>query len=505
MNKSLAALSIERYIYRSMPNTPFFPNWRARFGPRGSRTALAVRRVRSHTLCQLETCFAPWVPPALFPKAADHQNSRDRHYTRWRTFWCMLWQGLNPDASGREVVRQLLALFRLEDGPSLSPEDGAYCRAKARLPLSEFPKALTATAQAADQLAPALTPLQGRPLKAIDGSAVTLPDTPKNRHAYPPLQCADTPSFPMMRLVVLFSLLSGAISALTQGSLGVSELSLFSLLSSQLAPGDILLGDRGFGCYPVVALLLHRLKVDFIGRTTRSIDGRRRLKRLAKNDWLILWKKGPKPSAWLSALQWAGLPAEMTLRAVKGRCYHKGFRVRQVTVVTTLLDPQLYPAQEILQAYLRRWRLEMCLDDLKTTLKMDMLRSRSPEMAQKEIHLRLIAHNLIRCLMAQAASAHAMPLEQISFKGSLDALRQFAQAMARARSQKKRRQLWDELLDTLAADALPDRPGRREPRAVKRKKNKYPRLDAPRHQFRDHPKRNVRRKNARLHKLGLLM
>ena len=488
-----------------MPHhTPFFPAWRPRLAPLGSRTAQALRRVRSYTLCQLETCFASWVPPELFPKAPDQQNSRDRDYTRWRTFWCMLWQGLNPEASGREVVRQLQALFDLEDGPRISKEDGAYCRAKARLPLGEFPKGLAATAKAADRQAPPLTQLRGRPLKAIDGSAVTLPDTPKNRKAYPPLQCADKPSFPMMRIVVLFSLLSGAISAVAAGSLGVSELALFGSLMSQLVRGDILLGDRGFGSYPVSALLQHSLGVDFIGRTTRRVDGRRRLKRLARNDWLILWKKSPHPSPWLSAPQWAGLPAQMTLRVVKGRCYQKGFRVRQVTLVTTLLDPQLYPAQEILQAYLRRWRLEMCLDDLKTTLKMDLLRSRSPQMAQRELHVRLIAHNLIRCTIAQAATEHGVALERISFKGSLDALRHFAHARAQARSQKKRRQLWAALLAILAADLVPERPGRREPRAVKRKKNKYPRLNAPRHKFRDHPKRNVRRKTARLRKLGLM-
>jgi hypothetical protein len=487
-----------------MHHTPFFPAWRPRLAPLGSRTVQALRQARAHTLCQLETCFGPWVPPQLFPKAADQQNSRDRDYTRWRTFWCMLWQGLNPGASGREVVRQLQALFRLENGPRLSEEDGAYCRAKARLPLSEFLKGLTATAKVADQQAPPLGQLQGRPLKAIDGSALTLPDTPKNRKAYPPLQCADKPSFPMMRIVVLFSLVSGAIPALAQGSLGVSELSLLGVLLNQLAAGDILLGDRGFGSYPVIALLRHSLRVDFIGRTTRGVDGRRRLKRLAKNDWLILWNRSATPSPWLSALQWAGLPTQMTLRAVKGRCYQKGFRVRQVTLVTTLLDPQRYPAQEILQAYLRRWRLEMCLDDLKTTLQMDMLRSRSPEMVQKEVCVRLIAHNLIRCTIAQAATQHCVAIEHLSFKGSLDALRHFAQARAQARSQKMRRQLWAELLATLAADLVPERPGRREPRAVKRKKNKYPRRDAPRHKFRDHPKRNVRRKIARLRRLGLM-
>jgi hypothetical protein len=444
------------------------------------------------------------VPTALFPKAPDHENSRDHHYTRWRTFWCMLWQSLNPDASGREVVRQLQALFRLENGPTLSEDDGAYCRAKARLPLGEFPKGLAATAKAADRQAPAMTQLGGRPLKAIDGSALTLADTPKNRNAYPPLQCADKPSFPMMRIVALFCLLSGAIPAVAQGHLGVSELALFGSLMSQLAAGDILLGDRGFGSYPVIALLQHSLGVDFIGRTTRRIDGRRRLKRLAKNDWLVLWKKSATPSPWLSPLQWAGLPAQMTVRAVKGHCYQKGFRVRQVTLVTTLLDPQLYPARQILQAYLRRWRLELCLDDLKTTLKMDLLRGHSPEMVQKELYTRLIAHNLIRCIVAQAAAEHDVALERISFKGSLDALRHFSQAMARARSKNKRRELWAELLNTLAADLVPKRPGRREPRAVKRKKNKYPRLNVARHKFRDHPKRNIRRKNARLRRLGLM-
>src|ERR1700689_2311293 len=481
-----------------MSNTPLFPAWRPRLASLGSRTAQTFHRVRSYTLCQLENCFASWLPDDLFPKALKQENSRDRDYTRRRTFWCMIRQALNPEAAGREVVRQLQALFSLEGGPRISEEDGAYCRAKARLPLREFPRALAATAKAVDQKAPALALLQGRPLKVVDGSALTLPDTPKNRPAYPPLQCADKPSFPMMRLVVLFGLASGAISALAQGSLGVSELSLLGSLLGQLASGDILLGDRGFGCYPLVALLKHTLGIDFIGRTTRRIDGRRRIQLLAKNDWLILGEKGPRPSCWLTALQWAGLPSQITLRAVRGRCCQKGFRVSQVTVVTTLLDPQLYPAQEILRAYLLRWRLEMCLDDLKTSLDMETLRGRSPEMAQKEVYTRLIAHNLIRGILAQAAAQHPVPLERISFKGSLDALRQFSQAMSQARTKKKRQQLWEQLLQTLAADLVPHRPGRRQPRAVKRKKNKYPRLNRPRHQFRDRPKRGLRRKTAPL-------
>lgn len=506
MNKSLAYLSTERYIYRSMMHTPFFGPWLHRLGPMGSRTAQTFQRVRAYTLCQMEHGFGPWLPQDLFPKAPHQANSRDRLYTRWRTFWCWLWQSLNPEASSREVVRQLQALFSLEGGPQISEEDGAYCRARARLPLDQFPQALAATAQSADRLAPAGSLLRGRPIKVADGSALTLlADTPKNRRAYPPLQCQpNQPSFPMMRLVVLFSLWSGGILALAQGSLAVSELSLMSLLASQLAKGDILVGDRGFGCYPLIALLQQACGVDFIGRTTRRIDGRRRLKRLGPNDWLIQWKKGAGASPWMSLSQWQGLPQILTLRAVKGSLYQKGYRVRQVTVITTLLDAQLYPAQEILQAYLRRWRLEMCLDDLKTTLHMESLRSRSPEMAQKELYTRLIAHNLLRCIMAQAATEHHVGLDRISFKGSLDAVRHFSHAMAQARSKKKRQQLWAELLRTLASDLVPERPGRREPRAIKRKKNRYPRLFGPRHKFRDHLKRHDRRKISRQRKLGLM-
>jgi len=206
-----------------MADTPFFPAWSARFNPVGSHSGRLRRIVSALTLCQLEKCFAPWIPTQLFPKAANHQNSRDRYYTRWRTFWSMLWQALHPLASGREVVRQLQALFDLEDGPQLCPEDGAYCRAKARLPLDQFPRALRATAQHADQLAPPVQLLQGHALKVVDGSALTLADTPKNRAAYPPIEPTDTPTFPQLRLVVLFSLLSGTVLAAAHGSLLISE------------------------------------------------------------------------------------------------------------------------------------------------------------------------------------------------------------------------------------------------------------------------------------------
>ncbi len=140
------------------------------------------------------------------------------------------------------------------------------------------------------------------------------------------------------------------------------------------------------------------------------------------------------------------MPKEITVRIVRGSCYVKGFRVRRLTLLTTRLDAERYPAREILQAYLRRRRLAMCLDDLKTTLQMAVLRSRTPEMLQKEVYAHLIAHNRVRCTMAQAASEYRVSLERISFKGALDALPQFTQAISQTATKKKRCQLWARLL-----------------------------------------------------------
>lgn len=481
-----------------MATTPCFPQWRTWFRP----LARGGAEIRAATLCQLEARFSACLPTTLFPKAKEKLNSRDRIYTARRTFWCLMWQCLQPGASGRAVVRQLQALFRLQDGPPISEEDGAYFRARARLPETELTRALQASAAAvATRVGAHGAGLQGRPVKLFDGSILTLADTPKNRAAYPAVQ-SSPPNFPLLRIVVCFSLASGAVLALAQGSLLQSELALCSTLLGHLGKGDIVIGDRGFGSYVVVALL-QGLGVDFVGRTTRRCDGRRRTQRLGRNDWLMTWTKPKTPSPWLALAQWAGLPATLTMRVVRTQVATKGFRVRQVTVVTTLLDPKLYPAAEILDAYLQRWRLEMCLDDLKTTLQLETLRGRTPAAVRQEVSARLIAHNLVRWTMAEAARAHDVALTRLSFKGSLDALREFTHAMSQARSRRLRTALWDELLRTLAADLVPERPGRREPRAVKRKKNKYRRLNRLRRRFRDYLKRHARRTRSRLRRLNL--
>lgn len=462
-------------------NTPFFPALRARLAALGRRTAGQLRQC---TLQQLAQHLAGIIPAHLLSSADEGPNSRERLFTLRLTFECFLWQLLNPSTACREVVRQVQGLCRLQGQTPPDDNTSAYVQARQRLPQERFEEGLHATARAADQRAGEVGRLAGRPVKVVDGSTVQMPDTPANQEVYPqPSTQKPGCGFPVMRLVVLFSLASGALLDLAMGSLHSHDLRLLAALWEVLRAGDILLGDRGFGDYltlarlplqgvDVVARLHHRRKVDF-----------RKAKRLGRNDGLFVWRKGYQQSDILNAAQWRALPEEITVRIVRFHATIRGFRSRRITLVTTLLDPALYPAQELATLYGRRWRLELCLRDLKTTMGMELLRCQSPAMARKEVLAYLIAHNLVRCVMAEAALVHDAALDRLSFKGTLDAVRQYSAVIARARSARLRRQLWRDLLVNLVRDAVPWRPNRREPRALKRRPKPYPLLNQPRGKF----------------------
>jgi len=222
----------------------------------------------------------------------------------------------------------------------------------------------------------------------------------------------------------------------------------------------------------VVARLHHARKVDF-----------RKARRRSSYDGLFVWHKGIQQSEILSAAEWALLPAQITVRIIRFTTTLRGFRNRRVTLVTTLLDPTLYPLRELIALYHRRWGIELCLRHLKTTMGMEQLRCKTPDMAEKELLAYLVAHNLIRCLIAEAVARYPADLERVSFKGSVDALRQYSDAIAQARNRKTRRQLWEDLLLNLVCDLVRHRPNRTEPRAVKRRPKAYPLLNRPRHRF----------------------
>lgn len=473
-------MSIERYKYRHMNATPFFPAFRSRLGP----MFRAAQVLRQSTLSQLQERLGQLLPPALLSSEEDGSNSRERAFPLRLTFECFLWQMLNPATACREVVRHVQALRRLKGFAPISEGDSAYVQARLRLPKERLEKALAATAKAADDRVGPRSQLQGRRVIAADGSSAQMADTRKNQQQFPqPGSQKPGCGFPVMKFVVLFSLCSGAILNVAVGNLHYHDLRLLRALWDQFKKGDILLGDRAYGEYTTLAGLV-QLGVAVVARlpARRQVDFRK-ARRLGHNDGLFVWTRSYQQSEILSPGEWDLLPAQITVRIVRFTAVIRGFRNRRVTLVTTLLDPALYPAEELIGLYARRWRLELSRRDLKTTLGLEQLRCKTPEMAEKELLAYLVAHNLVRCVMALAAVSHEIELERVSFKGSLDAIRQFSNAMDRAPNGRLRRQLWDDLLRTLARDRVPWRPDRREPRAVKRRPKPYPLLNQPRRKF----------------------
>jgi len=442
--------------------TPCFPAWRARFAALGRRS---VHRLRQATLAQLGEHLGSLIPPGLLAAEDEGLNSRERVFSLGFTAQCFLWQLLNPGTACREVVRQAQALCRLQGRRPPDDNSSAYVQARQRLPQARLERMLEATARAADRRAGDVGHLRGRPVKVVDGSTVQLPDTPENQKQYPqPSRQKRGCGFPVMHLVVLFSLASGALLAVAMGNLHQHDLRLFALLWETLRAGDILLGDRGFGDYVTLARLPLQ-GVDVVARlhARRKVDFRKG-RRLGHHDALYVWRKGYRQSDILTARQWRRLPEQITVRIVRFTALIRGYRNRPITLVTTLLDPVAYPAEELAALYGRRWRLELCLRDVKTTMGMELLRCQSPAMARKEVLTYLIAHNLVRCVMAEAALVHDAQLDRLSFKGTLDALRQYSAAIARGRNRRVRQRLWEDLLLNLVRDAVPDRPGRSEPK-----------------------------------------
>jgi hypothetical protein len=460
---------------------------RARLATLGRGLSRAFPLLRQCTLSQIEAAVGRFVSAEAFQPA---RSVRERPYSLHRTFWCFVWQMLNEHASCREVVRQLQAMLALNGGPPLDEGNSGYCQARLRLPLDLLESTLADTARAVDGLVAPAAFLQGRTVKVIDCTTLTLPDTPENQKQYPqPKFQRPGCGFPIMKLMVVASLRGGTVLRTIRGTYFQHEMRLFHQVRPTLAPNEIILYDRAAGHF-VGAAQARAQGADLISRVTKRKTDWRKGQRLGVGDRLVVWAKTLNQPKYLSEQEWAELPDQISVRVIRVRVSQKGYRTRELTLVTTLLDPKLYPAEEIIQAYLRRWRLEMSLDDLKTTLGLDRLRCKSPAMVHREILALLIAHNLTRAIMAQAAAVHLVPLERISFAGTLDAFRHFSAALARCRRAGQRRRVWDELLRTLATDLVPERPNRREPRAVKRRPKAYALLNRPRHQYIETPHRN---------------
>jgi hypothetical protein len=336
----------------------------------------------------------------------------------------------------------------------------------------------------------------GRPVKVVDGTGVSMPDTPANQQAFPqPSNQKKGCGFPVAKLVGCFCLASGALLHWAEGTLRVHERHLFRTLFACFLPNDILLTDRGFCSYVHIALLLQQ-GVDTVMRLhqARPADLRKG-KRLGPNDRLVTWLKPKQRPRGCTVADWRRTPDTLTLRLIYVSIQVPGFRTQSLVVVTTLTDPLLYPAEQLATLYLRRWSVELFFRDIKITLGMDVLRCQTPAMVRKEIVMHAIAYNLIRALMQQAAALCGVPLERLSFKGSVDTLRQWTDTLNAAHDRPREQvRLFNHLLQILAEDRVPHRPGRADPRVRKRRPKAYPLMTHPRPDYRLAAESKKRRK-----------
>jgi hypothetical protein len=336
--------------------------------------------------------------------------------------------------------------------------------------------------------------MNNRRVIVVDGTGVSMPDTSANQEIWPQsstqkLGCG----FPMARICACFSLNSGALLSYAIGNKKNHELPLFRRQWRIFKRGDILLGDKGFCSYFDTAKL-KELGVDTVVTLARRapLSAASSLKRLGPDDLLITWQR-PVYNTNLSYSidEWAKLPEELILRQINVTVKYPGFRTQKFYIVTTLLDAVQYPAEALAELYFKRWDVELFFRDIKTTMGMDILRCKTPEMIRKEILMHFIAYNCIRRLMCEAAKDVDLKTRVVSFKGSVQALRNWEPHLNQANiSRPERFRLISALYEAMTNTPLIQRPGRSEPRCLKRRKKNYQLMTLPRHEMKEIQHRN---------------
>jgi hypothetical protein len=321
----------------------------------------------------------------------------------------------------------------------------------------------------------------------VDGTTCSMPDTAENQEIWPqpPTQKPGL-GFPLMRLAALLSLNCAAVLDVAMGPYKgkeTGETALFRTLLDSLEKGDVLLADRYYASYWMIASLSTR-GVDSLFRQhqLRKTDFRGG-RRLGDDDHVITMKKPAQKPEWMDEQTYEQMPAELTVREVRVGVCQRGFRVKSLVLVTTLLDAQLYNKQELARAFRLRWQVELDLRAIKQTMNMSVLRCKSPDMVRKEVWMHLLAYNLIRTLMAKAAKEGGIEPREVSFAGALQAVNAFAPVLQMA-GKKDLPRLSQILLRIIARHRVGDRPDRFEPRAVKRRAKPIALLTLPRNQAR---------------------
>jgi hypothetical protein len=364
----------------------------------------------------------------------------------------------------------------------------AYCKARARLPVDVLGYVASVLTQTAREHTREFGRWCGHRVLLIDGTGVSMPDTPALQRAFgQPGNVKPGCGFPVMHVLWVFDAATGLIVDYVTAKWNRHDLADASKMHPLMQPGDVLLGDRAFCSYAHMALLLQgqlhavmrahqRLIVDFTPRRRgkkqlpksrrRGAPSSRYLKRLGRNDQLVHYVKPSWRPGWMNAEHYAQLPETVTVRELRYAVTRRGFRTGSVALITTLLDPVKYPKEKLAELYQSRWQIETDLGHLKTTMRMDVLRCKSPDGVIKELWAYMIVYNLVRMLMHEAAHQQDVSPNRVSFIDALDVLRYSSPT---------------EPVPTLTVN--PIRRGRDQPRVIKRRKDRYRVMTRPRHEY----------------------
>jgi hypothetical protein len=404
---------------------------------------------------------------------------RDRVFNPVTTIWGFLSQVLSDDHSCRDAVARVIAHQAASGARVCSPNTASYCNARSRLRTDVLRTLAMRTAQ--ELQAGTLPEWQwnGRNVFIADGTHVSMPDTPQNQATYPQPEVQQPGiGFPLARLTVLLSLATGACHDLAMAPYagkGTGEKTLLRQMYDTLKPGDVVLADALFDDYFIVCELRQR-GIELVARAQYQRVGTQTVQSRPDGD-VIVWQRPNKPHG-MAGKQYRTYPKTLLMRQVSVDARDKDNRVEQFRVVTTILDASI-DGRQIGDLYERRWVGEVDIRSIKSTMKMGVLRCKTPEMVRKEIWAHLLAYNLLRTVMAVAAAEIGIEPRQVSFKAAKQAVTAFAPKIEAARPED-REALIDAMIVAMAYHPVGNRPGRWEPRARKRRPERAARLMQPR-------------------------
>jgi Transposase DDE domain len=415
----------------------------------------------------------------LSPDSIEEACRQANHHWRRRvldpvtTVYLFLLQILHGNTACRHVVHFGVWNF----------SDSAYCQARKRLPLAVLHRLLEKVAATFRAATAADSRWRGHRVWLVDGSSFSMPDTPElQAHFGPPAGQRKGCGFPVAKWLALFDLTTGMLLGTAPAPLRSHEMSRVASISKPLEPGDLIVGDRGFCSYAHLAVLvgrqLHglfrihqRQIVDFTPGRRQAKCGPKDLPGLPSSRWvraqgdsdqIVVWFKPKRKPTWMTVEEYAALPEELTVRELRYRVEAPGYRVREITLATTLLDATLYPASELAELYYRRWQIEINFKHIKISMKMDVACCETVEGVLKELAVFCLAYNLVRSVMGESARLLGVAPERISL---VDALRWL---------------IGVEESDASVLVVNPTRRGRVEPRVVKRRPKQYMRMTKPR-------------------------